>query len=66
MVCSDKEKYLTSLDYRIVGSMQSKQVQELGEEDMIRKSEKIKQLKPDYRKPTCQINETGLFYIGNN
>lgn len=34
--CSDKEEYLTSLDYGIVGYWQSK----LGEEDMIRKSEK--------------------------
>lgn len=35
-LCSDKEEYLTSLDYGIVGSKQSK----LGEEDMVRKSEK--------------------------
>lgn len=35
-MCSDKQEYLTSLDYGIVGSKQSK----LGEEDMVRKSEK--------------------------
>lgn len=35
-VCSDKQEYLTSLDYGIVGCRQSK----LGEEDMVRKSEK--------------------------